>query len=652
MKKILIFILVIAFFAALDYKVLANEDFGFIYDEKDFVAEIGSANNSDLFTKGIKEVSSSVEWNKAGDYKVLCTKESGEIFERKIYIRGKEDLKKGIDIFNDIGTLDFEMNNIDKILDYNFLYLNAKEYCVYYNCVMRDGTKKAFISKYKKNEVNRLYQFDGETAVADMRVFDNCLFVLLNVYKADLVKSQIVKFDLNLCLINSHMFNSNASDEGKYLYFYNNELFIFINTSSNDGFIRRKQSNKVIFILRLNPYNYSIAETLCIGNSYDNELLEMNFDDENMMLLLKLDGSNGDYYHSINRNYSGYFIVKINKNMEANILKCLENECVNYYEIDFDSNNLLLIWKESDRKIGIKWGEYGREINVSIDEFNGKITSIASEINNETANIFVSVNKQLTNVISLDDSYVINKKIDYLNFKCIEAKKINEMIFLKMDGVEKRLYSYEKLRLYNYEEEVLKDNLNIKYEKIKLFINDSEVKGEAFAPDFSNKFGEHYIANKLESERYLIFYKSNYNVPLSVNVLEGESYDPGLVLVFNGKAKLNNEFIESDLIVNDIGKYQLEIYAENGDLVLINFEIIDKCVSEINLDNRSNIVLEYMGYENSENIGMIYDISIDKEGSYYNETNDLLISSTIFLIFIYIGLLFIFRKYRRKGAKE
>lgn len=652
MKKIFLFILVVMFFITLNFKIFASEDLAFTYDEKDIVAEIGSANNTDLFTEGIKEVSASVDWEKEGDYKVLCTKENGEIFERNVYVRDKDSLEKGIDIFNDLGSLDFEINNISKILDYNILPLNIKEYYAYYNCLMKNGVKTSFVIKYKKNEASILYQFDGKSYVADMCLYDGFLHVLLNVYEGDLVKTQIAKFDLNLNQVNNHRFNSNASDEGKYLYFYNNELYVLMNTSSNDGFIRRGQSNKVILILRINPLNYSIAESLCIGNSYDNKLILSNFDEGNMTMLLKLDGSNGDYYHSINKNYSGYFIVNINKNMEANILKCLENECENYYEIDFDTNNLLLIWKENDRKIGLKWGEYRHEINVSIDEFNGEITSIASEINKDTANIFISINNKLTNIISLNVSNVINKGIDSINYNCIEVKAINEMIFLKMEGNEKRLFSYEKLRLSTFEEELLKEDLNIKYENKKLFINELEVKSEGFIPNFSDKFGKHYISNKLSSEKYLIVYKSNYDVPLLVNVSEGETYDPGLVLNFNGKAKLNNKLIENNFILNNIGKYQLEIYAENGDLAMINFEIIDKCIDEINLDNESNIILEYMGYEISQNKTLIYEVIIDEEGTYYNNSNDLLISLIVFLIFVYIGLLFIFRKYKRKGVKE
>ena len=36
-----------------------------------------------------------------------------------MYVRDKDSLEKGIDICNDLGSLDFQINNISKILYYN-----------------------------------------------------------------------------------------------------------------------------------------------------------------------------------------------------------------------------------------------------------------------------------------------------------------------------------------------------------------------------------------------------------------------------------------------------------------------------------------------------------------------------------------------------
>ena len=74
------------------------------------------------------------------------------------------------------------------------------------------------------------------------------------------------------------------------------------------------------------------------------------------------------------------------------------------------------------------------------------------------------------------------------------------------------------------------------------------------------------------------------NIDLKKNVENEEVYQTGYKLSFNGYGKLNGEEINDGFIVEDIGKYLLEIEGENVEKELVSFTISQLSINSIPME--------------------------------------------------------------------
>ncbi len=642
-KKILIFILVLFFFYSLNLNVKAVED----VFEGDIISEIGIGKDSMIFTDGVSEISGKVNWNEPGTYEVLCTKENNEYFVRNVIVKSEESLFSGIDIVKEIGSYDFFKNNVKEIISSNVFVINRNEYFTYYNCLSKNDSKISFVCKYKKNEASIVYSLEGYSSIAGMTLYENSLYVLASIYENGLGKIQVLKFDTSLNLLSINRYYSNKDDLGKAIYSYNNYLYLFIEATSNEGIIERSASNKIILILKINPYNFMIEKHLEIGNNYDNQLLNVEYSNNKFILYLALNGSGGKYYHSINKSYTGSFILSLDEDFSVNVCKFIENDTANCLNVKFDDKVNLNVWKENSSKIIIKYGEYNNEKTTSIDSFKGEISAISSIIYKDNIYIFVSLDNKLSKLLLIDDGEISMKNLELLPYNCTEAYCFGGEIYLQMKGLVTRLFVYNNLKIKKVYEKINVNNLEIISQKTKIYINDVLVKSQNKHQEINQEYGTYISLSSEQSDNYLLLCKNKYSIPLICNVRDGECYDPGLVLIFNGQATLNNVNVSSGYELNKIGKYQLDISGENSSIVRICFEIVDVISKDRTIDKQIDLMFEYGGYEKSSKTNFEYEIYKKNDYQPFNELN--YIAYTIFaMIVVYIIYYFVFKNKKEK----
>ena len=642
-KKILILILVLFFFNGFNLNVKAIDD----VFEGDIISEIGIGKDSMIFTEGVSEISGKVNWNEPGTYEVLCTKENKEYFVRNVIVKSEESLFSGIDIVKEIGSYDFFKNNVKEIVSSNVFVINRNEYFAYYNCLSKNDNKISFVCKYKKSEASIVYSLEGYSSIGGMTLYENSLYVLASIYENGLGKIQIFKFDRNLNLISANRYYSNKDDLGKAIYSHNNYLYLFIEATSNEGIIERSASNKIILILKINPYNYMIEKYLEIGNNYDNQLLNVEYSNNKFILYSALNGSSGKYYHSINKSYTGGFILGLDEDFSVNVYKFMENDIEKCVNVKFDDKVNLNVWKENLNKIIIKYGEYNKEITRSIDSFKDEISAVSSIIYKDNIYIFVSLDNKLSKLILINDEDISVKNLELFPYNCTEAYCFDGEIYLQMKGLTTRLFVYNNLKIKKVYEKINANNLEIISQKTEIYINDAFVNSENKYQEINQNYGTYISLSSERSDNYLLLCKNKYSIPLVCNVRDGECYDPGLVLNFNGQATLNNVNIFSGYKLDEIGKYQLDISGENSSVVRISFEISDVISKDMTIDKQIDLIFEYGGYEKSSEKNFEYEINKKNDYQSFNELN--YIAYTIFaMIVIYVIYYFIFKNKKEK----
>lgn len=643
MKKIIFILLVFIFMFLLVVPLNASS----FYSVKDIISVVGSGSNSLLFQDGVDSISGTVNWEKEGDYEVFAGI-NDEVYKINVYVKSNNQLINGFEIFEDLGTLDLKFNNCDEIISYDTYLVDEQTYFIYYNCLY-NGKTFAHLYKYNNGECLAYYYFNYNASIESLSYNGSFLFVLMNVYN-DNINIQICKFDSDLKLQSSYMYESNSDDFSKKIYFKNGLLYVFCEVKSNEGLVERENTNCVIAILRINPYNYFIESYKLIYNNYDNYLCDVKLENDSFLVLTKLNGSSGSLYHTINRSYSGYYLLNLDYDLNYKCLKCFEDE-IEFYDIfDFSLNNYFVSWKENDTKIIIKSASYLKENIFELESFGKKITSLCSLYFNDCFYLFVNLENKLSKIILIyEDKYIV-KNIQDKDFECLMAGKNEYSMYLYCESYEKRLFSFGVIQgnmvnnLYN----------NIEYQSININKNAKKIEGKEIIDLNEVSYGEYKTVSKFESEDYIITYYSKYKVPLVINVRPNESYDPGLNVCLNADAVLNGLKMDRSFKLDEIGKYQLEIFDVNGENLLYSFEIIDPNINLLeNFSSYSNEdIVEYFGYDFNENEKLDYFVNVN-----HNLDKDIKFNDKIYIIFfssvsIYFLILILLKNKLKKSGER
>jgi len=94
-----------------------------------------------------------------------------------------------------------------------------------------------------------------------------------------------------------------------------------------------------------------------------------------------------------------------------------------------------------------------------------------------------------------------------------------------------------------------------------------------------NAFGKHLVLHRFTSEDFVFYLADEHYYRARINVRNGEVYDIGVRLFFNGEGYLNNKKIEPGTSVEEPGHYLLEIRSGEERYALV-FEVSELSETE------------------------------------------------------------------------
>ncbi len=648
MKKYLcIFIFIFIIFVLSSNKIYANNETELI--EEPIVCEINSSNFSDYDMNNMASFAGNIKNDTLGIYDIFYTDYSGKNYRRNVLILDRNTMNKGLayiypyDYIEKNAQIGLNGDILEKDMQ-TYKYINEldnslQQYCHIYFEDQNESHTMAYAGINIKKIIN----------------IDNQGYVLYEYIESETKYSKIgvMIIDKNCIMLRNFIYQTNKSESAIDLIYLNNKLYVIFNTQSNTGICTRAQSFLSAAIMEINKTSLNPEKINFISNDNDAYVEKVNIYNDKIYLEMMFTGSSGTYYNTINKSYNGKMIVVYNNN-SSYVLSSIPASYDNY-ELVFSANGYYLCEKALPyHQIDINY--------VDMENANNSYT-LAYNLNQDTKNIkYVSFDNKLI-IVENDDNFIIkiakieNKNINIyqyynVNYKCDQIKIYNNEIYLFsfMDNIV-----ITKLVIYNYQfidNYQLIDNCidSIKYEDMKIYKNFQEVEIEEKS-DFSNlNFGKYNKKNIKEKNNLKVIYNSKVEVPLKINVNNDENYDIGSILKFNAKAYLNNEAIESGFILNNIGKYQLDILSENDDKQTFYFNVVDKSEKEyVNMDFKNiaaNKDYAYIQYEESKLSfsSNDYDVSLyeNKENFYY------IIFFVLFISFIISIYLIIKHKKRKK----
>ena len=285
-------------------------------------------------------------------------------------------------------------------------------------------------------------------------------------------------------------------------------------------------------------------------------------------------------------------------------------------KIKNDNQNLLDLIQQLNDKILLLFNEkmdkedFQKNINEKVfsklSETNDKSQKVFEEIENKFKNNNNDMKNKLNTEEFLNESQIINNKINEIN-KNIEKlpvkEEIEKLLKTKCDNIElnkiiEKIYKNLNKKLaedvFNkfYKEQ---DNINYLYLTKNCFakINFNEIKNNfiVFNEEISNTFSNNFIYEKKKSS-ILISFAGIYNI--KINLFNNDS-NSNLSLILNGE--------------KIITKCSNKLAFNNNNLIQSNI-IIDEVIS---IKNKTRVTLEFKGEEkNLKGIIEIYCLEINK----------------------------------------
>ena len=206
-----------------------------------------------------------------------------------------------------------------------------------------------------------------------------------------------------------------------------------------------------------------------------------------------------------------------------------------------------------------------------------------------------------------------SESIDILSSKISNGYIINT--FIRNDNLLFKTYNLIEIQT------IINEYTDLLECKKRVIVNGEDTKRVQYENTVNkNIFGAYQNLNYTKDQfnnSYLL--SDEVFVFLSTNIKSDAIYQQGLKLQFNGIGFLNGNEIKTNFIINDVGKYLLEIRGENIENVLISFEILDLTISssikeEVNL-KLSGITFKEEILEDISYVNTICDFKSNKKYS-------------------------------------
>ena len=606
------------------------------------ICEEGIANFSDLDDTNAYTYSGNINFNAEGKYKISYLLKNNENVNRDVIITKKENLEKGIAYTNYKNSID--MNKYGASFG-NIVYIDDNSYYSYINEENNNNYHASIYYNYQDEVI--AYNIFDSIRIVDIYIFQNQTYVLYQYKESGFSKIGLMLINNNCDEIRNMRYESNKQEEAIKLITLNNNLYILFNTTSNIGIVERGSSFQVAAMIKVNPLSLRKESVSIIANDNESKFIDVCNDYDNPYFLISFSGTKGSYYNSYNKSYTGKMILSYDKSpyVLASIPTSFEND-----QVIFSKTGFFLINK------------YLNNIDISFNSYYNINSSYSKTIlldNNITSYFIFSYNDQLiiienedniiSSIVEINSSSINHLSFYDITYKIDNVKIVDDKIYLMAYNGNIYIYGFHIYKINkNISYSTYQSNHKIEYEDIKIIDNNSIIQSNNKCRNDNEIYGKYDIKMYCEADNIKIIASSYHIIPLICNVSSDEVYDLNLVLSFNGIAYLNNEAINNNYIIEEVGNYQLDIIGINQTKQSFNFEVRDKCLKEKSKyfkkveDNQ----YEYMQYNEEKN----YLSNNNYEIMLYDKKENF--KYAIIFILIFSLSFFSFLLFKKRGTKK
>lgn len=535
-------------------------------------------------------IASNVNWNKEGEYQVEYYDEMKKTFGyKKIMIVNEKTLTEGMDFISSDDIMyhnqNYQMNKI--------LFFTQDEYYIVGS--MYDGLKDIpFIQHYQFGILVGLYQFQDckEGTFRDIVVANGKVYVVGDYIKNTSFTRDVILLELSSSFQVLQMRRIGGERHGyaKKLYTLKNRIAVITESKSRyHDYNSETEYNKVT--VHFFDYNFSNHQFENFNNSFDSIYYDSFIQGSDLYLFIHVEG--WGYFINTREDYQFDVLIKINTQF-------YDYDRIDFTYLGLDDRPLLEYKKIIPRGDGIELITY-QENQIEFYLFSSHlilqkkntyqvekeyiIVSLLAT-GDENMNLIILKRNKYTeerclSIDTLDENYrsvhSFSKKTQYMLF--VNGEEMNgKLMFggLETDRSQKVIPNVSHYQAGRVVESTT-ENTYFEITSNALYINEKEVLSELLNYRTPTTYGRTIFLSKYQKNDLLFYLPYTVYMLPKANVEEGEVYDIGLRLEFNGTAYLNNQLVTKNHTINEVGFYSLKLVSKENEEKVIHFTIENLC---------------------------------------------------------------------------
>jgi len=584
MKKILLFLGLFFFFSHIN---LYAKDFN------PLIVHVGAGEDSFLELDDCNLITHNVNWNKVGRYQATYYNQKTKThFTRPIQITNFDETDVGLGVFDNIT---YELKKDEGIYHVKgYVQYGDNGFFLYGTIDYEEEIKQtfylqeyAFLSFYQDGKLiwQKVYD-DAYSYISGAVATDLGIVFVLSYEVLDQADMSLIELNVLGDVVRTLEIKTPGIEQGYDLFGNKDYLYLVCTSDATSGDILYQYDALYISIIKISYHNFEITDYRCYGNVGTNIFYKAIYINQTFYLLFQAIGYDGRHQND-KGGYTGYFLAKIDEDFQTEKVYYVDVKdyyydlYVCYHDIVFVSQitknkECYLKFHVFDEELSYRTTYYwkypleGYEI-YNIISFRNSLDEIILAMNvrnnkGEFYPVFLTVfDYQRYGFVQYKDQPLIILKASFEN-DILFFFGIDDDGFTFINGliIESEIIDQYKIVNRNYNVRRIKIN-NLPY----------CILGETRN---NYPFGHHQDLYQITYHDATIYFYDNYYVYEKININNGETYDTGIKISFNGEGYLNDELVISPIVINNPGEYCLIIYGNSGERKVINFKVKNLCL--------------------------------------------------------------------------
>ncbi|MDD4000393.1 MAG: hypothetical protein PHX62_05840 [Bacilli bacterium] len=535
---------------------------------KTIITSEGLLNDSYLEEDNLFYLGDDVDWQNSGDYYADYYNPTilSEV-RQKIMVRSEEELKAGISFLDT--KEEFELSEVEVA----GLVQDSKQSFFVYGAICTGNQPYQTQDRYS---FAYLAYFDYGQKLWELIVQPDryggfhhaCLseqgIALIGEYDSFNEGKNIIIYEINKTkeIIYQRELKGLEDDYGNKIYYNRGCFYLFGRTASSDWDFNRCQPRGLdVFVGLINLERefliFSLgeeSEQLYDGFFLDGKFYGLIEVEKGKSLKKALELFIVDESWRLNKKSLDY---SINNN----------NYCFFEYK-----NNLLLSYQKNFKQLVCQSYDKNLELKeTKTKEMDCVIHDYQTIAGDDLLFVIIGIknSKGVLNFTKLETNYQVIKTYDLNCLPNIKAAKFDEdrnlnFCLQEKDKITRYAYKYYRLEENSYQ------RADYTLLEKRIFFNGKYLPKTLYSTNIpANPYGNYQKVYRVFDGDLIFYFEDEYFYPAKTNIRNGEVYDLGVVLNFNGEAFLNGKQIEIGTSIEEAGNYVLEIRSNNGFVAFI-----------------------------------------------------------------------------------